>query len=120
MSTPIAITIKHLIAAGVTGDALVTAVAEIEAAIAEMHRARERERRRKLPPDWGQIRDQVLARDGSVCAYCHGETTSPHIDHVIPLSRGGSSELTNLVVACPRCNISKGDRTPEEWGGGDA
>lgn len=38
-----------------------------------------------------------------------------HVDHVVPLSRGGSNDVSNLVVACPTCNLSKHNRMPHEW-----
>jgi 5-methylcytosine-specific restriction endonuclease McrA len=38
-----------------------------------------------------------------------------HVDHVIPLSRGGSNDPSNLVLACPTCNLSKNNRLPHEW-----
>ena len=33
-----------------------------------------------------------------------------HVEHVIPLSRNGSSEFDNLALACPSCNLKKSDR----------
>ena len=33
-----------------------------------------------------------------------------HIEHVIPRIRGGTSELDNLALACPSCNLPKADR----------
>lgn len=33
-----------------------------------------------------------------------------HVEHVIPRVRGGSSELDNLALACPSCNLHKADR----------
>lgn len=50
------------------------------------------------------------------CYWCDvkvGETY--HMDHVVPLSRGGSDLPENLVVACPTCNCSKHDKLPHEW-----
>lgn len=56
-------------------------------------------------------------RARGVCAYC-GTTEGPFtLDHVIPRSRGGTSNLTNLVCACDPCNRSKGGLVPEEWAG---
>lgn len=37
------------------------------------------------------------------------------IDHVVPLSRGGSNDIANLVPACEGCNRKKGAQTPLEW-----
>lgn len=42
-------------------------------------------------------------------------STSYSIDHVIPLSRGGSNWPDNLQLLCSSCNSSKRDRTMEEW-----
>ncbi|MBX3438528.1 MAG: HNH endonuclease [Planctomycetaceae bacterium] len=33
-----------------------------------------------------------------------------HVEHVVPLSLGGGTELTNLALACPACNLKKADR----------
>jgi hypothetical protein len=60
-------------------------------------------------------RKAVFARDGHQCAYC-GSVDGPfHIDHVHPLSRGGSNAIDNLTVACATCNLSKSGRTVSEW-----
>lgn len=51
------------------------------------------------------------------CYYC-GEMTSgkkAHIDHMIPLSKGGSHRPDNLCASCPTCNLSKNARLPSEW-----
>ena len=47
------------------------------------------------------------------CVYCGGDGIG--LDHVIPLSRGGANDRSNLVRCCPSCNHRKGARTPEEW-----
>ena len=47
------------------------------------------------------------------CVYCGGPPESR--DHVIPLSRGGSNNIGNLVPACHRCNNMKGDMTPQRF-----
>jgi len=46
---------------------------------------------------------------GKVCYICGG-TPADTIDHVIPLSRGGSNDLSNLRPACYKCNLEKGDK----------
>lgn len=40
-----------------------------------------------------------------------------HVDHRVPLARGGSNDITNLCVSCPKCNHSKGAKLPQEWSG---
>ena len=40
-----------------------------------------------------------------------------HMDHVIPLSKGGSHVSSNLVKSCESCNTSKGGKLPAEWSG---
>lgn len=61
---------------------------------------------------------EVYARDSGKCAYC-GDVTGHvwHLEHIIPLSRGGTNAIDNLCVSCSPCNLSKGARTPSEWDG---
>jgi hypothetical protein len=58
-------------------------------------------------------RNNIFKRDGSRCQYC-GSTDNLTLDHVIPKSRGGSSNWDNLITACKTCNSKKGDFRPEE------
>ncbi|WP_448379732.1 HNH endonuclease [Gloeomargarita sp.] len=59
-------------------------------------------------------RRNVLHRDGHTCQYCGYTGEDLTLDHVIPKSRGGADSWENIVTACVRCNIKKGNRTPEE------
>lgn len=38
-----------------------------------------------------------------------------HVDHIIPLAKGGSNWPSNLQLLCPKCNCSKKDTMPLEW-----
>lgn len=58
-------------------------------------------------------RHRIFRRDGYQCAYC-GSTKELTIDHIVPRSKGGRNTWTNLVSCCFRCNLKKGDKTPEE------
>jgi len=63
-------------------------------------------------------RQNLYIRDKRKCQYCgisfdHKELT---YDHVIPRSKGGQTEWTNVVTCCTPCNLKKGGRTPEEAG----
>ena len=66
----------------------------------------------------GAVREMVYGRDGDRCRYCGGALTgdSRTVDHVVPVSRGGTNQLANLVTACRRCNRMKGQHLPEEVG----
>lgn len=53
-----------------------------------------------------------------LCWWCEKELNGIyHIDHRIPLSRGGSDKATNIVISCPLCNERKHDKLPHEWNG---
>ena len=64
---------------------------------------------------WQLLRQAVFERDGWVCVYCRKATGTLTCDHVLPVSRGGSSTLDHLVTVCLACNTAKATRTPEEW-----
>lgn len=71
--------------------------------------------RRTFPANWAAIRQMVIERDGPVCRYCGGTPDKLQIDHILPVSRGGTDALENLAVACLPCNASKKDRFLEDW-----
>lgn len=56
---------------------------------------------------------QVGERAHYRCEYCHtpqiitGQTF--HVEHILPKARGGQSNVDNLCLACPRCNLHKQD-----------
>jgi hypothetical protein len=55
----------------------------------------------------------ILDRDGFRCRYC-GSTAADgktlHVDHIVPVSHGGSNDDSNLCAACSDCNLGKGNR----------
>ncbi|MDH4148039.1 MAG: HNH endonuclease, partial [Acidimicrobiia bacterium] len=57
-------------------------------------------------------RRAVLFRDAGRCQYCSRDADS--IDHVVPRSRGGTHSWDNVVAACRRCNLAKGNRLLDE------
>lgn len=52
-----------------------------------------------------------------LCWWCEKPLEKYHIDHRIPVSRGGNSNPENLCLACPHCNMSKNNKLPQEWNG---
>lgn len=63
-----------------------------------------------------EIRIEIMGR--GQCEYCGAEDGPFHIDHIFPVSRGGTNAVSNLALACAACNLSKGAKTVEEWRGG--
>jgi len=54
------------------------------------------------------IRHYIEAhRDAIVCAHCDQKDGKFHVDHIVPLSRGGIDELMNLQFLCAQCNLRK-------------
>ena len=57
---------------------------------------------------------KVFLRDGEKCRYC-GATDALTLDHLTPLSRGGSNGYANLGLACHDCNNDKDNMTELEY-----
>lgn len=59
-----------------------------------------------------KTRFEVFKRDRFACQYCGA--TAPdvvlHVDHIKPVSKGGTNDILNLVTACKDCNGGKGAR----------
>lgn len=58
------------------------------------------------------IRYEVLKRDNFKCVFCgkSKDEVSLEIDHIIPVSKGGTDELSNFQTLCCTCNLSKSNR----------
>jgi len=61
-------------------------------------------------------RFNVFLRDQFTCQYCDGEFPTQELtfDHIVPRSRGGRTEWTNVVAACTTCNLKKANKLPLE------
>ena len=57
---------------------------------------------------WRKIRERTLIRDGYLCQYCGNTATT--VDHIVPVTKGGTDEDFNLTSACNGCNSRKGNR----------
>lgn len=60
--------------------------------------------------EWNALRPKVapivFSRDEHKCRYC-GSTKNLEVDHIIPLARGGTSDMSNLQTLCADCNRRK-------------
>lgn len=70
---------------------------------------------RKIMND--DIRYNVLKRDNYSCQIC-GATAKDgaklHVDHIIPVSKGGKTVMSNLQTLCEQCNIGKSNKTDDD------
>jgi len=55
------------------------------------------------------VKDRVWNRDGGVCVEC-GSNTKLEFDHIIPVSKGGSSTYRNIQLLCETCNRKKSNK----------
>lgn len=55
----------------------------------------------------------IISKYGSKCVYCGRAFT--HIDHYVPLSKGGSHTLENVRPSCEMCNLTKSNKLPEDF-----
>ncbi len=69
---------------------------------------------RRPMPQLRLSRHSILARDTYTCQYCAVKGKDLTIDHVIPRWAGGPHSWDNLVACCRRCNLKKGDKTPNQ------
>lgn len=55
-------------------------------------------------------RFDIFRRDGFTCQYCGEQPPNVvlHVDHIMPVSRGGANDDMNLITSCADCNIGKG------------
>lgn len=94
--------------------------AAYHAAHPEQNRAHTRNRRARLRCAPGthtaaDVAAQYLRQHGR-CYWCGAKVAKEyHVDHVFPVTKGGSNGPDNLVVTCPTCNLSKAARLPHEF-----
>lgn len=62
-----------------------------------------------------EIREYLLEKYRRTCVYCDATEVPLNIDHVQPRSKSGSDRVSNLVLACVRCNQRKGSRQVEDF-----
>ena len=83
--------------------------------------------------EWGNKRQKIMAENSTgtvtrveicklfarfkTCPYCGKKIRSgdAHIDHLVPLSKGGLHTISNLVVCCSSCNLKKSAKDLNEW-----
>lgn len=64
-----------------------------------------------------KIKYALAKKYGSKCFYCKGIFLCDdlQIDHIIPISKKGTWNIGNMVLACGNCNASKKNLSLEQW-----
>jgi hypothetical protein len=100
---------------GPNGRILTPCKPDVAARQVRLHRARwvgtRRIRLRFDPFAYRYIRLKVLERDRYTCYWCGGPGLT--IDHIIPWSKGGRTNMANCICACEKCNGERGDKPAE-------
>jgi 5-methylcytosine-specific restriction endonuclease McrA len=62
-----------------------------------------------------EVREYLLEKWGRKCAYCGAKDVRLQIEHIHPRSKGGSDRISNLTLACEKCNQLKGNSPVEQF-----
>jgi len=62
-----------------------------------------------------EVVEEAIALAGDFCCWCNTYFEEGHLDHIQPISRGGTNDPDNLVYICAPCNLSKNDKTILEF-----
>ena len=59
-----------------------------------------------------KLRQAVLRRDSYTCKHCgrsprKDPNVTLHVDHILPVSKGGTNDMSNLQTLCSECNLYK-------------
>ncbi len=57
-----------------------------------------------------ETREYLLEKWGRKCTYCGKENIPLQIEHIVPRAKGGSDRVSNLCLACEKCNTAKGTK----------
>lgn len=62
-----------------------------------------------------EVREYLLNKWNRKCAYCDAENLALQIEHIFPRSKGGGNRVSNLCLACEKCNQKKGTKNIEQF-----
>lgn len=84
------------------------------------HSQRKRAYRHAKRANGGSFTEEQIAQlhewQNYKCIYCGADISKKYdIDHFIPIKLGGTSDITNIFLACHKCNCSKGAKHPFKW-----
>ncbi len=62
-----------------------------------------------------EVRQYLLDKWNRKCAYCNTENLPLQVEHIHPKAKGGSNRISNLCLACEKCNLKKGTQNIEQF-----
>ena len=62
-----------------------------------------------------EIREYLLNKWDRKCTYCKVENISLQVEHIHPKAKGGSNRISNLCLACEKCNLKKGTQDVKDF-----
>ena len=62
-----------------------------------------------------EVREYLLEKWNRTCAYCGVQDVPLEVEHIVPKSKGGSNRVSNLALACHRCNQKKGNQDVKDF-----
>ena len=62
-----------------------------------------------------EVREYLLQKWGHKCTYCQKENVQLQIEHIVPRAKLGTNRISNLCLACEKCNKAKGTKDIKDW-----
>ncbi|MGB3264196.1 MAG: RNA-guided endonuclease IscB [Microcoleus sp.] len=62
-----------------------------------------------------EVREYLLNKWNIKCAYCNAENVALQVEHIHPKAKGGSNRISNLCLACEKCNQKKNTQDVEQF-----
>jgi len=62
-----------------------------------------------------EVREYLLEKWGRACTYCQKKALPLQVEHIVPRAKGGTNRISNLCLACEKCNRAKGTQDIQEF-----
>lgn len=62
-----------------------------------------------------ETREYLLEKWERTCAYCGKENIPLQVEHLVPRAHGGTNRISNLCLACEKCNLAKGTKDIKDF-----
>ncbi|HEY4033261.1 MAG TPA: RNA-guided endonuclease IscB [Ktedonobacteraceae bacterium] len=62
-----------------------------------------------------EVREYLLQKWGRACTYCGKQDIPLQVEHITPRANGGTNRISNLCLACEKCNLAKGTKNIKDF-----